>query len=85
LSERLGDAGLLQHAIGCVPGFYFVIDREFSVGHRAVPDFVVVLALPVKSATVCPQDPFDLGREVRHSGGAQADSLFVLNIGEQLD
>jgi hypothetical protein len=84
-SEGFGNAGLLEDSVRRVSGLYFVIDREFPIGYRAVPDFVVAFSLPVKCAVVGAEDPFDLGGKVRHSDGAQADSLFVLEFGPELD
>jgi hypothetical protein len=45
--ERFRQSGLFENALGAVPGFDLVIDRESTIVHRALSDFVV--AFPWRS------------------------------------
>jgi hypothetical protein len=51
-SKTFLQPGLLEDRIGGVPGLNAAIDREVLIAHRAVPDFMVALALAVKPAPV---------------------------------
>jgi hypothetical protein len=50
--ELLGNASLLQDAIGRVARLDLAIDREATFGNRAIPNLVIPIALPMKIATV---------------------------------
>ena len=44
------DSGLLENAVSRMSRFDVVINREFSVVDRAIPDFMIALSRPIKTA-----------------------------------
>ena len=51
-SKLLRDAGLSQHRVGGVTGKDFPVHEEMPFRDRAVPDFMVTLARPLKVTSV---------------------------------
>jgi hypothetical protein len=47
-SELFRDTGLFQYRTGGVPGQDFLVDRKTTLSDRAVPDFVISSARPLK-------------------------------------
>ena len=51
-SKLLRDTGLSQHRVGGVPGQDFPVHRETPFRDRAVPDFMVTSARPLKLTSI---------------------------------
>lgn len=54
------DSRLLENAVSGMSRFNVVIDGEFSVVDRAIPDFMIALSGPIIAAFVIAQDLLDL-------------------------
>jgi hypothetical protein len=54
------DSRLLENAVSGMSGLDIVIDREFSVVDRAIRDFMIAFAGPIKAAFLIAQDLLDL-------------------------
>src|SRR4051794_2986751 len=65
-SKCLTQSGVLENAVGGVTRDDLSVDRKCRVGDRAIPDFVIALALPDKVTPRLAEKASHLAREVSH-------------------
>jgi hypothetical protein len=72
------DSRLLENAVSGMSGLDIVIDREFSVVDRAIRDFMIAFAGPIKAAFLIAQDLLDLIGIASHLRFRQAYAFLPL-------
>ena len=63
----MGQSGLFQHGIGEVARKNFAINWKAFPANRALPYFVITLALPNGVTSSFTQKPFEFRREIVHA------------------